>query len=161
MMTKIPCRASPWWTRHRPLARQWAPARSSARPAIGRESFDVTPSSITDPCFFLLFANKHTTERSPHSHTPCDESQITSLSNGSSTLRPKLNTQDLLPCRRRRTNWLQPKTQKRICEARMRSNSLAPSIGMWYAGAIGGIVIIITIVVRSSSLLTKTPKGSS
>ena len=43
----------------------------------------------------------------------------------------------------------------------MRSASLAPSIGMWYAGAIGGIVIIITIVVRSTSLLTKTQKGSS
>ena len=162
MMTKIPCRASPWWTRHRPLARQWAPARSSARPAIGRESFDVTPSShsITDPFFYCLPTN--TQQNGHRTHTPpCDESQITSLSDGSSTLRPKLNTQDLLPCRRRRTNWLQPKTQKRICEARMRSASLAPSIGMWYAGAIGGIVIIITIVVRSTSLLTKTQKGSS
>ena len=70
MMTKIPCRASPWWTRHRPLARQWAPARSSARPAIGRESFDVTPSShsITDPFFYCLPTN--TQQNGHRTHTP-------------------------------------------------------------------------------------------
>ena len=68
---KIPCRASPWWTRHRPRAPRWDLAHSWARPETEKEFSDVTPFYLTSllplthPCLLRIVCqqtNKQTTE---------------------------------------------------------------------------------------------------
>ena len=155
---KIPCKASPWWTRHRPRAPRWDLARSWARPETEKESSDGTPflshfpSSTHSPLFIAdcLSTNKQTTEWSLQTLTLSlpgmkVRSLFTALEKSQATLRPRQNTQDLLPCRRRRSNCLCTPLSAQDSEKDLR-RAHAP----WRAGAIhwnvvcaiDGIVII-------------------
>ena len=74
-LDKIPCRASPWWTRRHPPAPRWARARSWARPETETGSSDVTPSlqsllhSLTTLVYFVGCLSTNNSERSLQTNT--------------------------------------------------------------------------------------------